>query len=145
MDREEPVLPESLGRAAVGLIVVTISVFVWGCTVAPSSLPGTYRVDYGYGIEQLTLHADGTYVQQFAEKNKESRVINTGRWELERRGFWDGDLLNLFEPVIVDVFGKPSDLRPRPGLWALNIKKTWSGQPQLSINEDRGLAFDRMK
>jgi RHS repeat-associated protein len=57
----------------------------------------------------LTLREDGTYVQQFAEKNQPPRVINTGRWELRQGDFWQGQFLNLFDPVIVDVFRRRSD------------------------------------
>jgi hypothetical protein len=129
------------------LTALTISIAATGCgTIPRTGVPGTYRVDYGYGIEQLTLREDGTYVQEFAEKNQPLRVINTGRWELQQGDFWQGQFLNLFDPVIVDVSGRRSDLtRHAGGRWPIPLRKAWSGQPRLLLDDDIGEAFERVQ
>jgi hypothetical protein len=64
--------------AAMCLVAVTVSIATFGCggTIRRDQLPGTYRVDYDYGIDQLTIRGDGTHTQEFAEKGKDLRVIN---------------------------------------------------------------------
>ena len=122
-------------------------VAVAGChgTVARDRLVGSYRVDYGYGIEQLTLRGDGTYSQEFAAKGEPFREINHGRFNLRVGDFWDGQLLELDTPVIVDDLGTRSAMTRAPGVWPIRIRKTWSGQPRFLINEDIGLEFNRVK
>jgi hypothetical protein len=129
------------------LVTVAASIAMFGCggTIRSDQLPGTYRVDYDYGIEQLTIRGDGTYTQEFAEKGKNFRVINKGLWELQEGDLWDRQVLNLFEPVIVDKFGRPSDMTPKSGRWPVPIRKTWRGQPRLLINPDLGYVFERVK
>jgi hypothetical protein len=140
-------LPKSLVRTCSRLMILTIPVAIFGCsgTIPRTDVLGRYRVNYDYGIEELTLREDGTYVQDFAEKDQQLRTINTGRWDIQRGDFWEGQLLNLFEPVIVDVSGRRSDLARRSGKWMIRIRKTWSGQPRLLINDDLGEAFERVQ
>jgi hypothetical protein len=132
---------------AMCLVTVVISIAVAGCggTIQRDQLPGRYRVDYGYGIEQLTIRGDGTYTQEFAAKGTDLRVINNGHWELEHGSFWDGELLDLFEPSIVDEFGRPRDMTPQSGRWPIPIRKSWRGQLRLVINEDVGDVFERVR
>jgi len=124
-----------------------LSILVVGChgTVPRERLVGTYRVDYGYGAEQLTLRADGTYTQEFAAKGEALLAINQGRFDLKTGDFWDGELLQLHDPVIVDELGKRSAMARSPGVWAMPVRKTWGGQPRFPINEDMGLEFNRVK
>jgi hypothetical protein len=128
-------------------ILTMLSILAVGCTgtVPRERLVGTHRVDYGYGVEQLTLRADGTYTQEFAAKGEAFRAINQGRFDLRNGDFWDGELLQLHDPVIVDDLGKRSAMARSPGVWPLRIRKTWGGQPRFLINEDMGLEFNRVK
>ena len=124
-----------------------LSILAVGChgTVPREQLVGTYRVDYGYGTEQLTLRADGTYTQEFAAKGEALRPINQGRFDLKTGDFWDGQLLQLHDPVIVDDLGKQTAMAPFSGGWAMPVRKTPGGQPRFPINEDMGLEFNRVK
>jgi hypothetical protein len=127
------------------LTVVVGTTLGCGNAISREELAGTYRLPYDYGTEQLTVHSDGTYTQEFAEPAKESRVINSGRWELSQGDFWDGQLINLHDPVIVDVLGKRSDFERKPGRWPMRVRKTWGGQPRFLVNEDLGYVFERVK
>jgi len=120
---------------------------VVGCNrpIPRERLVGSYRVDYGYGVEQLTLRADGTYTQEFAPKGEAFRAINQGRFDLRTGTFWDGELLQLHDPIIIDDLGKRSAMAHAVGVWIMPIQKTWSGQPRFPVNEDMGLYFERMK
>jgi hypothetical protein len=128
-------------------IFVMLSILAAGCggSVPREQLIGSYTVDYGYGVERLTLRGDGTYVQEFAAKDEASRPINQGRFNLRVGDYWDGQILELETPVIVDDLGKRSAMARSAGVWPLRIRKTWSGHPKFLINEDMGLEFNRVK
>jgi hypothetical protein len=148
MESEEPVLSKSLAaETAMCLATVAVCLVVLGCnaTIPRERLAGKYRIDHSYGVEQLTIRDDGTYTQEYGEKGKDLRVINKGTWDTSNGGFWDGQQLDLSAPVIVDEFGHPTDLTPSEGLWRIRIRKSWSGEIRLLVNEDVDLAFDRVK
>jgi len=128
-------------------ILAVLSILAVGCrgTVPRERLVGTYRVAYGYGAEQLTLNADGTYTQEFAATGEAFRAINQGRFDFRTGDFWDGELLQLHNPVIVDELGKRSAMARSSGVWAMPVRRTWGGQPRFPINEDMGLEFNRVK
>ena len=97
-------------------VAVVLVIATAGCSgpVSRERLVGTYRVDYDYGLEQLTLKTDGTYTQEFAEPGQRFHVINQDRFDLGNGDFWDGQLLTLHNPVIVDELGKRSAWRASP-------------------------------
>jgi hypothetical protein len=135
-----------IARARRRCIVAALSIVAFGCsaTVSREQLVGTYRVDYGYGVEQLTLKADGTYKQEFAQQGAWFHEINEGHFDLGIGDFWNGQLLNLYDPVIVDVSGQRSDMARDAGRWPMRIRTTWGGQPRFLIDEDIGLEFNRV-
>jgi hypothetical protein len=108
-------------------------------------LIGSYRADYGYGVEQLTLRADGTYTQGFAAKGEALRAINQRRFDLGTGDYWDRQLLQLHDPVVIDDLGKRPAMTRSSGVWAMRVRQTQAGQPRLLINEDMGLEFNRVK
>src|SRR5262249_26843706 len=118
-----------------------------GCygPVSRERLVGTYRVDYGYGLEQLTLKADGTYTQEFAEAGQGFHVINEDQFDLGTGDFWDDQLVTLHNPVIVDVSGTRSDMTRSSGVWPARVRRSCAGRPRLLINEDLGLEFERVE
>jgi hypothetical protein len=73
------------------------------------------------------------------------RDINQGHFDLGTGTFWDGQLLNLYDPVIVDVSGHRSDMARQSARWPMRIRRTWGGQPRFPINEDLGLEFNPVK
>lgn len=148
MDGEESVLPKPLiADRWKWRLLVMLPVFALGCrgTVPRERLVGSYRADYGYGVEQLTLRADGTYIQEFAAKGEAFRSINQGRFDLRVGDYWDGQLLQLHDPVVIDDLGKRSPMARFSGVWPMRIRKTWGGQPRFLINEDMGLEFNRVR
>jgi hypothetical protein len=129
------------------LILPLLAIVAVGCsgTAPRERLVGTYRVDYGYGVEQLTLRSDGTYTQEFADKGESFRALNQGRFDLRTGSFWDRQLLQLHNPVIVDDLGKRTAMARFSGVWAMPVRQTLGGQPRFPINEDAGLEFKRVK
>jgi hypothetical protein len=111
-----------------------------------ADLPGIYEVTYPYGTETLKIIGDGTYEQSFGLTGKPLVSINKGKWDLKHGDLWDGNLLILNTPIIVDDgFGKPSKLEQRSGVWQLRIRKSGGGNIYFLINDDQGTTFKRLK
>jgi len=128
------------------LFVVAMTGFV-GCSgsIDRQELSGTYVLAYDYGTQRLSIRPDGSYTQEFAEPRGGFQTINTGRWELGRGDFWDGDLINLFDPVTVDDgFGRRADFARQSGRWIMRVRKSWRGRVRFIANEDLGQAFERV-
>jgi hypothetical protein len=129
-------------RVLPSVIVSGLCLLGLGCEARKAEIPGSYRVQYPYGIERLSIAPDGGYEQRFAEAGKEETVVNRGRWEW-REGT-DAPLI-LNGPVIVDDgFGRMSkDLGKRNGIWPLRVRRGWDGSVILPINDDQGFRFTR--
>jgi hypothetical protein len=145
MDRTEPVLSRQVTSGI--LFVIAITGFV-GCSksIGREELSGTYLLAYDYGTERLSIHPDGSYTQEFAEPGGQFRTINTGRWELGRGDSWDGDVIKLFDPIVVDDgFGHRSDFARFAGQWNMRVRKSWRGRLRFLVNDDLGYAFEPVK
>lgn len=94
------------------VVAVWLGMTLSGCagSVDERDLPGTYRAAYDFGTEELTLRADSTYEQTFAEASRPPISINRGRWTMAQGDAWDRAVLVLHDAVgVVDGFGKRSD------------------------------------
>lgn len=129
------------------LLAMVMGLAAMGCGrgVTEHDVPGVYRAVYSYGTEQLTIREDGTYEQAFGEKRDAVAVINRGRWELRRGDIWNRTQLVLHNPVSVDDgSGRKSDLK-RFAFWVLPVRRSWSGEIRVPINEDLGLTFEKIR
>jgi hypothetical protein len=130
-----------------GVFLVIAMTGLVGCSgsIDRQELPGTYVLAYDYGTERLSIGADGSYTQEFAEPRGQFQAINTGRWEPGRGDFWDGDLIKLSDPVIVDDgFGRRSDFAKFSGQWIMRVRKSWRGRIRFLVNDDLDYAFERV-
>ena len=83
--------------------------------------------------------------REFDEPRGGFQTINTGRWELGRGDFWDGDLINSFDPVTVDDgTGRRVDFARQSGRWIMRVRKSWRGRVRFIANDDLGYAFERV-
>ena len=129
-----------------GVLFVIAMTGLVGCSgsIDRQELSGTYLLAYDYGTERLSIRPDGSYTQEFAEPRSAFRTINTGRWELGRGDFWDGDLIKLSDPVIVDNgLGRRSDFTRSDGQWIMRVRKSWRGRIRFLVNDDLDYAFER--
>ena len=125
------------------VVAVWLGMTLSGCagSVDERDLPGTYRAAYDFGTEELTLRADSTYEQTFAEASRPPISINRGRWTMAQGDAWDRAVLVLHDAVgVVDGFGKRSDSARQTAVWRLPVRRA-GNQIRLVINEDLGLAF----
>ena len=127
--------------------VVALALLMVGCSrsMTREQIAGEYRVDYGYGIERLTLKSDGTYTQAYADKGQDLREINHGQYELEAGSFLEGQQITLHGPIAVDFGGQKTDMKRQDGYWTMPVRKLWWGEPRILIFEDIGLEFERVK
>lgn len=127
------------------VLFALLSVSTNGCRLAEKEeLVGTYRADYGYGVEQLTIRSDGTYRQDFVESGQPLHQINEGRWAMRNSDdLWDPLTLELRDALLVDFGGQRRDPAVR-GSWVIPIRRGWwSGRVTLPIFEDIGLEFEK--
>ena len=140
------VLPELMKSVIVVVILLGVGGLL-GCQRAfePSELSGVYEVQYEYGVERLKLMPDGKYEQLFGASGKPLEVINRGKWSVLRGDFWDGTLLVLHDPLVVDnAFGEMSKMRRSTGVWQLRARRTWTGTMYFVVNEDQGTFFRKL-
>jgi len=129
-------------RLVVGALFCIVAVGCTGPQVERQELTGMYSIQYPYGVEELLVQGDGTYRQSFADDGKSFAPLNQGKWELKQGDFWDGQLLVLHDPVIVDDgFGRRANKKASDALWQIRIRKRWSGGIKLLVNEDLGYEF----
>ena len=144
MDQTGPLSSRRVTHAI--LFVIAMTGFV-GCTgsIGREQLPGTYLLAYEHGTERLSIAPDGSYTQEYAERRGPFRTINTGRWEARRGDFWDGDMIALIDPVIVDDgFGHRSDFARSSAVWPMRVRKSWRGRIVFLVNDDLEYAFERV-
>jgi hypothetical protein len=124
-------------------ILIAISLGLLGSCqmgITRSELPGRYRVQYPYGVEELELQSNGVYVQTIKLNREDAPATNTGRWEYQ-----EGSVL-LTDPLLVDDnFGKPrADYRIRQrGGWYLRVERGLGG---ITLNwaDDLGFHFRKI-
>jgi hypothetical protein len=118
--------------AAIAFFWIPWVLWCWCVPPSRSEIPGTYVCDYGYGVETLTIGADGTYRQRFAAKTG-GISTNSGTWNFGYNGAVD-----LNNPMLVaDGFGDLNkDLAAVDGLWTLNPERSpFSGKISFTIDE----------
>ena len=76
------------GRCTFGGLAGGLLIFAAGCAgsvpgVPADSVYGTYRADYPFGHQTLTLRADGTYDQQVVVKQPPGVASHTGRFRYD--------------------------------------------------------------
>jgi len=72
---------------AIPLTLVVIAVHGSGWLLAQSRVVGEYSAEHDNGLEQLELHADGTYVQRYQRRGGALQLETNGKWEFKRRLF----------------------------------------------------------
>lgn len=107
--------------------------------ISRDELVGNYKVDYGYGVEDLQLLPNGRYDQTFRSAADNVPITNTGKWELK------SDTLHLYDSLIVDDnFGRlrSNYKEPVPGSRGIIVKKQfWI--VHLIINPDSPVSFKK--
>lgn len=129
------------------IIVILIIGLLCGCSkgVDQKQLVGSYELKYTYGNEVLILKDDGTYSQLFGKTTQKLELVNQDKWKIGKGDFWDGQLLELDGPVVVDDgFGKFSSTKKwGSALWSLRIRKHFRGKYYFLVNEDLQYSFER--
>ena len=119
------------------LSVILLLLLPFGCSrrTAPSSaLPGVYTCKYSYATEQLTLSADGTYVQSMQVANGQA-LTNRGVWQQSA----DKTSLQLRSAIVIDEGDRPAKT-PFKGDWLLAIN--FDGKRcEFIVNSDVDLRF----
>jgi hypothetical protein len=99
---------------------------------------GVYETDFRNGSEQLTLKADGTYVQDFTSKSRPFH--HEGRWHIENE-FLDGSKVVLGDAAV----SEEDEARPL-GFGELNLfTHDRSGKIALARNEVADWYYVRMR
>jgi hypothetical protein len=61
--------------------LLILAILMAACTqVKEKDLCGTYVAKYSFGIEKLTLNANGDYIQEVTIKDKAKTLIHKGHW-----------------------------------------------------------------
>lgn len=113
-----------------------------GCSskLETNDVTGTYQAVFSYGVETLTLRADGNYEQSF-KYNDGKELSNKGTWQ-----FWPGskNVIRLNDALMVDDnFGKPAATVGK-GAWGIEARKnSLTGSITLNWNDDLGVAFKK--
>jgi len=109
-----------------------------GCYPIPkefskNDLVGVYVLRYSFGIEELRINPDGTYVQTFTGKVK---TENSGKWQHDKTSLLLRDAL-----VFTDPFGERLE-RPEKG--DVGLGTAWYfGRLVLSANPDQGFMYKK--
>lgn len=67
-------------KCNIGLLLILV-LLIPACTpVKEKDLYGTYVAQYSFGIEKLTLDANGDYIQEVTIKAQAKTIIHKGHW-----------------------------------------------------------------
>jgi hypothetical protein len=111
---------------------------VAGCYPIPkefskNDLVGVYVLRYSFGVEELRINPDGSYVQMFSGKYK---TENSGKWSQDKTHLLLGDAL-----VFADPFGKQLE-KPEKG--NVGLGTAWYfGRYVLDANPDQGFMYEK--
>lgn len=121
------------------LVLVALFLFgAAGCYPIPkefskSDLVGVYVLRYSFGVEELQINPDGSYVQTFTGSHQ---TENFGKWQKDKTG-----LLLVNALVFADAFGKPLE---KPVKGNLGLATAWYfGRFVLDANPDQGLMYEK--
>lgn len=128
-----------IGSTSARLFLVSIFlVGAAGCYPIPkefqkNDLAGVYVLQYSFGIEELRINSDGSYVQAFTGKYK---TENSGKWQQDKTRLLLVDAL-----VFADPFGKPLE---NPERGNVGLGTAWYfGRLVLDANPDQGFMYER--
>jgi len=128
------------------LTILLVNLLNCGRNVGEYELIGKYRINYSYGVEEISLLKDGTYSQTIRISGKPESRSRTGAWDYRSS---DGHVV-LHNPMIVDNgFGETKSYfweqaEDNQGTWALDAKKSIFGKISLRWNDDLGYAFEKI-
>jgi len=122
------------------LTMVLLGVSGCGSKLDTSDVAGTYQAVFPYGVETLTLNADGSYVQRFTYKDG-NELRNEGAWQFSSVKQNDIRLSNAL--IVDDGFGKPATVMDKKE-WVIGARKnSFKSSLSLHFNDDLGVCFKR--
>jgi hypothetical protein len=101
---------------------------------------GTYSIKYTHGAEQLTLNADGSYVQSYIASPGRLMQTNTGRWQFNR----ESPSVYLADALLFDSGFNQALSAPRRTAWSLPVLVS-ATKIRLQVNDDESLYFERRR
>jgi hypothetical protein len=139
---------KTLGLVAIQAVLVGATCILAGCHTRDADegsvraktdeVIGVYETNFRNGSEQLTLEADGTYVQDFTSKSRPFH--HEGRWHIENE-FLDGSKVVLGDAAVTEE----DEARPL-GFGELNLyTHERSGKIALARNEISDWYYERMR
>jgi hypothetical protein len=124
----------------IALTMMLASLSGCGSKLETADVAGIYQAVFSYGVETLTLKADGAYEQQF-KYNDGKELSNKGTWQFSTVTENDIRLSNAL--IVDDGFGKPAATADR-GDWIIGARKNiLTGAVSLNFNDDLGVAFKK--
>jgi hypothetical protein len=128
-----------IGSTSARLFLVSFFLFgVVGCYPIPKEFPkndlvGVYVLRYSFGVEELRINPDGSYVQSFTGKYK---AENSGKWQQDKT-----HLLLVDALVLTDPFGKTLE---NPAKGNIGLGTAWYfGRFVLDANPDQGFMYEK--
>lgn len=131
--------------SVIAIIAFAISVLFLGCysKVSFDEVIGSYTVRYPYGIEELQLNKDSTYIQTVLIDGETTPKTNKGIWKFREK---ESEVVLNKAMIVDDGFGK-LNLRYgeiAPGHWVLGARKSF-GRISLRFNPDWDFAFRKIR
>ena len=109
-----------------------------GCYPIPkefskNDLVGVYVLRYSFGVEELRINPDGSYVQTYFGKRK---MENSGKWQLHQTQIMLDNAL-----IFSDPFGKQLETPERGNV---GLDTAWYfGRLVLDANPDQGFMYEK--
>jgi hypothetical protein len=124
------------------MAVLGLSMFSFlSCTgrINLADLVGRYRVEYPFGVETLTLNSEGTYVQEFMDRESTKVVTVRGSWRYDSAS----GVLVLENPLVIDYFPVQTSKQRATQVSGVAVFRVKS-QSRISVNEDLGYYYKRV-
>lgn len=107
------------------LVLFSLTVMLTGCSmnVPLKRVYGTYKASYPFGVENITLSEDGTFVQEVAVKDQAPLTVH-GKWDFETKA----SRVNFDHlMMVVDGTGhlKSDWQMATPGITSLDVETHW--------------------
>lgn len=100
---------------------------------AKSDVVGVYVLRYSFGVEELRINADGSYVQTFTGRHQTG---NSGKWQQD-----ETRLLLWNALIFTDPFGTPLE---KPVKGNVGLATAWYfGRLVLDASPDQGLMYEK--
>lgn len=130
----------SIPRLSVLSVLVVLLSSGCGNPGTANDLTGNYRADYEQAVEQLSLNADGTFVQEVRVKRDDRTFLAYGRWRYDSRNgdvtFSEGYLR------VLDGFGKLNPSFPQDTK-RLTIVSASTHFGRVRMNPYAGIFFEK--